>query len=440
MSAREHAAQRLDAERQRRHIEQQHVLDVALEHAGLDRRADRDHLVRVHALVRLLAEDLLHRLDDLGHAGHAADQDHLVDLGRRQPGILDRRAARPDRAAHQLVDQRFELGARQLDVEVLRPVLVRRDEGQVDLGLRRRRQLDLGLLRGLLEALQRELVVAQVDALLLLELVGQVVDHPGVEILAAEERVAVGRLHLEHAVADLEDRDVERAAAEVVDRDGAGALLLEPVGERGRRRLVDDAQHLEPGDLAGVLGGLALGIVEVGGNRDHRLGHRLAEIALGGLLHLLQDEGRHLRRRIFLAPDLDPGVVVVALDDLVGDQPLVLLAHRVVEGAPDQALDGEHRVLRVGDRLSLRRLADQPLAIVGERHHRGRRAGALRVLDHLDVRSFHDRDARVRGAEIDTNRLRHVYLSLWQSVRARIGTRAPPWVECRVASRPAHIV
>ena len=35
--AREHAAHRLDAERQRRDVEQQHLLDLAGEHAGLDR-------------------------------------------------------------------------------------------------------------------------------------------------------------------------------------------------------------------------------------------------------------------------------------------------------------------------------------------------------------------------------------------------------------------
>ena len=85
---------------------------------------------------------------------------------------------------------------------------------------------------------------------LLAELVGQVVDDALVEILAAEEGVAIGRLDLEHAVADLENRDVERAAAEIVDRDLAAALLLQAVGERGRGRLVDDAQHVEPGDAA----------------------------------------------------------------------------------------------------------------------------------------------------------------------------------------------
>src|SRR3546814_5432250 len=77
-------------------------------------------------------------------------------------------------------------------------------------------------------------VLAQVDAGILAELVGQVVDDPLVEVLAAEEGVAVGRLDLEHAVADLQHRDVEGAAAEVVDHDGAGLLLVEAIGQRRR--------------------------------------------------------------------------------------------------------------------------------------------------------------------------------------------------------------
>ena len=66
------------------------------------------------------------------------------------------------------------------------------------------------------------LVLAQVDAVLLRELLGEAVDDAAVEVLAAEVRVAVRRLDAEDAVADLEDRDVERAAAEVVDGDALG--------------------------------------------------------------------------------------------------------------------------------------------------------------------------------------------------------------------------
>ena len=242
--------------------------------------------------MRLLAEQLLHDFLHLRHARHAADENDLVDVGRLEAGVLDGLLARAFGARDEVIDQAFQLGARQLHREMLRARRVGRDEGQVDLGLRGARQLDLGLLGGLLQALEGELVVAQVDALLLLELVGEVVDELHVEVFAAEERVAVRRLHLEHAVADLEDRDVEGAAAEVVDGDGLGfVLLVEAVGERRRRRLVDDAQYLETRDLAGVLGRLALRVVEVSGNGDDGLGDRLAELGFGGLLHLLQDEG-----------------------------------------------------------------------------------------------------------------------------------------------------
>ena len=52
------AAQGLDAQRQRGHVEQQHVLDVALQHAALDGGADGDGFVRVDVLARFLAEEL----------------------------------------------------------------------------------------------------------------------------------------------------------------------------------------------------------------------------------------------------------------------------------------------------------------------------------------------------------------------------------------------
>ena len=134
---------------------------------------------------------------------------------------------------------------------------------------------------------------------------------------------------------------------------------------------------------AGVLGRLALRVVEVRRDRDHGFGHFLAEVVLGGLLHLAQDFGRDLLRRDLLAAHLDPGVAVVGLDDLVGHQADVLLHFLLVELAADQPLDRVDRVLRVGDRLPLRRRADQDLAVFLVGDDRGRRARAFGVLDHL---------------------------------------------------------
>ena len=251
------------------------------------------------------------------------------------------------------------------------------DERLVDLRRLCRRKLDLRLFRGFLQPLQGEPIGAEVDAFLLLELVGEPIDDLGVEVLAAEEGIAVGRLHLENAVADLEDRNVESAAAEVVNGDRLAVFLLEPVGERGRGRLVDDAKHFKTRDLAGVLGGLALRVIEVGGNGDDRLRDRLAEIGLSGFLHLLEDEGGDLRRRIILAASLDPRVAIRALDDLVGHQLGVLLGDRIVEAAADKALHRENGVVGIGDRLALRRLANETLAVLGESDDGRRRARAF---------------------------------------------------------------
>jgi hypothetical protein len=66
------------------------------------------------------------------------------------------------------------------------------------------------------------------------------------------------------ALAELEHGDVERPAAEVEDEDRVlGAFLVEAVREGRGGRLVDDAQDVEAGDLAGVLRRLALCVVEV---------------------------------------------------------------------------------------------------------------------------------------------------------------------------------
>ncbi len=84
------ATQRFDREGQRGDVEEQDVLDVATEHAALDRRTDRDHFVRVDALVRFLAEEALDLALDGRHAGLTTDEDSLVDLALAQAGVLER--------------------------------------------------------------------------------------------------------------------------------------------------------------------------------------------------------------------------------------------------------------------------------------------------------------------------------------------------------------
>ncbi|MND90539.1 NAD-specific glutamate dehydrogenase [compost metagenome] len=64
--------------------------------------------------------------------------------------------------------------------------------------------------------------------------------------------------------------------------------------------------------------------------------------------------------------------------------------------------------MRVGDSLTLGRLANQDFAIVGVSDDRRRGTRAFSVLDNLDVAVFQNGDAGVGGPQVDTNDFTHV--------------------------------
>lgn len=84
----EDTAQRFDAERQRGYVEQKNVLDVALQNAGLDGCTHGNNFVRVNALVRLFAEQLLHDFLNLRHTAHTTDENDFIDLEADTPASL----------------------------------------------------------------------------------------------------------------------------------------------------------------------------------------------------------------------------------------------------------------------------------------------------------------------------------------------------------------
>ena len=95
------------------------------------------------------------------------------------------------------------------------------------------RQPDLRRLGGQPQLLHELVVAREIDAVAVelrvvpgLDVLEQPQHQHAVEVVAAEVRVAVGGQHLEDAVLHAQDRDVEGAAAEVVDRDHA---LPQPV-------------------------------------------------------------------------------------------------------------------------------------------------------------------------------------------------------------------
>jgi hypothetical protein len=65
------------------------------------------------------------------------------------------------------------------------------------------------------------------------------------------------------------------------------------VGQYGRGRFVDDANDLQPGELACLASRLALAVVEKGGHGDHGLGDRFSQRLLGPVLERPENDCRN---------------------------------------------------------------------------------------------------------------------------------------------------
>jgi len=183
-------------------------------------------------------------------------------------------------------------------------------------------------------------MLAEVDAVLGVDLVEGNGEEEVVDVVAAEVCVTVGGLDLKDAVVELEDGDVEGAAAEIIDGDGAGLGAVETVGERCGGGLVDEAEDFEASHATCVLGGLALRVVEVGGHGDDGLRDRLAEETLGVALELAEDVGGYLGWGEAHFAELDAGdfALLHVAGEMEGEE--LEFALHLGEAAAHEALDG----------------------------------------------------------------------------------------------------
>ena len=269
----------------------------------------------------------------------------MVDVAHGDAGVVQHVVERRAAAAQQVGGHFLEVRTGQGLVQMHRGAV--RGHGQVlhgDGGAGRGGQLLLGLFSGFLQALQSDLVLGQVNAVLVLNFADQPVDDLLIPVIATEVVVAVGGLHLNGGeavvvLADLQQGDIEGAAAEVEDQDALVFLaLLQTVGQSSCGRLVDDTQNVQACDLAGVLGGLTLGIVEVCRAGDDSIGDGLTEVSLSVPLQLHQNLCGNLLRGPLLAVDVDGPVS----------------AH--------VTLDRRNSAVNVGHSLTLGHLADEDFA------------------------------------------------------------------------------
>src|SRR6267142_713483 len=121
-----------------------------------------------------------------------------------------------------------------------------------------------------------------------------------INVVAAEVRVAVGGEHLIDVAGaggdELEDGNIKRAAAEIVDGDFAALCFMQAVGERRGSRLVDEPQNFQAGNLAGILRGLTLRIVKIRRYCDDRAVDGFTKMGLSPVFQFAQNERRNFQR------------------------------------------------------------------------------------------------------------------------------------------------
>ncbi len=222
---------------------------------------------------------------------------------------------------------------------------------------------------------------------------------PMIPVVTAQRRVAVRREHLEDAARELQDRDVERAAAEIVDGVRALRRVVEAVGDRRRRRLVQEPQHGKPREFRGVLGRLPLRVVEIGRHRDDRAGELAREACLGANAQRAQDVRRNFDRAFHAGAGRElhhPRLV----DEPVGKAPRI---RKIGEATAHHPLHRDDGVMRIARLQGLRRVpdVDRLLAVTDDR---GQQRMAVLVRQHDGNAISHGRHERIGGAEIDADR------------------------------------
>src|SRR5204862_485075 len=116
------------------------------------------------------------------------------------------------------------------------------------------------------------------------------------------------------------------------------------VGEGGGGGFIDNTNDIQAGDAAGVAGGLALGIVEIGGHGDYGLAQWTTEMLLRASPKFAQDHGGDFLRRKVFAVDLNFHGVASAANDAIGQEGQFFL--NVINAQAHETLDGVDGVLR----------------------------------------------------------------------------------------------
>ena len=198
-----------------------------------------------------------------------------------------------------------------------------------------------------------------------------------------------------------QDGNIESAATQIEHGINAFARVVQAVGNGRGGGFVDQAQNVQAGQLRGVFGGLALGIVKVSGHGDHGAVQVVVEGVFGAVTQGGQNFGAHLHRRFGALHRLDAEHALFAGGELIGQLAAV---GDVVQATPHEAFDRGDGVDRVAGSRLHRVKTDLAALPRHEAHDRRQDHPTIVVGQALGHAAAHRSHQRMGGAQVNAHR------------------------------------
>ncbi len=309
---------------------------------------------------RCRSEELSNHVLHDRHASGTADQHDVFEVSRSKASFFRNIEAEVKALGDHRPRQSLEFVARHRKFECAERSSVERNKLlQLARAFGRVGQRTLQPLRSRANTFKRLRILAWVVLVRVLAGIAHSLGQEEVDVISAEEGVPARRKNFEDIVFEFEQREVECAAAQIVDRDTLCFLFPVTVRERSGGWFVDDPCDVEPGDSPRGLGRASLELVEVRWNGDDGSSYRLPDTLFRGPANIAEYKSADLCQRVGLAMCFGDDATVRTLDQLERESLLCSAHLGAAVRSPDEPLHAVNRIWGIDETSVSGVLSDQ---------------------------------------------------------------------------------
>ena len=172
--------------------------------------------------------------------------------------------------------------------------------------------------------------------------------------------------------------------------------LVQAICQGGSSRLVYDPADSQTGNFTRFLGGLALSVVKVGRNGNHRFGHFMTQVIFSCFLHFLKHHGTDFLWGVQSAIYVNPNGIIVTFCHFVA--PMADFFCHFAKLAAHKTLHRSDGIMGVCDSLTFSGISHFTFAIFQKSHDRRGCTASFDIGNDHRLVAFHYRYAGIGGS------------------------------------------